>query len=182
MKRIFAVLCISIVTLSARCDVIFFPYQYALVSYSAEFIYSYEVAAKIKSSTVFWGGAGIVGSFIFLDEPCAGLEIAVERRRYFKSDQYRKLFISGYLGMALMTNFQDRYDLGFVPGFKLNYKSQLTEHLILEPYLGISLPITLNLDDSVFYFPLPVATIGIRFGLNTIKHNTYENQKDPVAP
>ena len=169
MKRILTILALLSCTLFAKCDVIFFPYQYSLVCYSVEFTYSYEIAKKIKSSTVFWGGVGTVGSFYYLNEPRAGLELAVERRRYFKPEQFSRFFISGYFGVAYMTDFGNNNDLGFVPGFKFNYKAQLSRSLVLEPYLGLSLPITLNLDNTGFYVPFPVATFGIRLGISTLK-------------
>ena len=171
MKRTLTILAFLFLSLSAKCDVIYFPYQYSLICYSLEFTYSYELAKKIKSSTVFWGGVGTVGSFYYLDEPRAGIELAVERRRYFKPEQYKHFFISGYIGAAYMTDFGNTNDLGLVPGFKFNYKAQLSRSLVLEPYLGLSLPITLNMDDAEFYFPYPVATIGIRLGICTLKKN-----------
>lgn len=115
MKRILTIFTFIALTSYAKCDVIFFPYQYSLVNYSVEFVYSYELAKKIKSSTVFWGGAGIVGSFLYLSEPVAGLEIALERRRYFKPEQFRGFFISGYIGIAYMNNFTSMNDIGLVP-------------------------------------------------------------------
>ena len=175
MKRTFTILAFLLLSLSAKSDVIFFPYQYSILCYSVEFTYSYELANKIKSSTVFWGGVGTVGSFLYLDEPRAGLELAVERRRYFKSEHYKQFFISGYVGTAYMTDFANNNDIGLVPGFKLNYKAQLSKNLVLEPYLGLSLPLTLNLDNAEFYFPFPLATIGIRLGICTLKKN--ENTK-----
>jgi hypothetical protein len=104
MKRTFILLAILIFSTSAKSDVIYFPYQYSLLSYSADFAYS--------------------------------------------------------------------NDIGFVPGFKFNYKAQLSEHMILEPYLGLSLPVTLDLEGAEFYFPFPVATIGIRAGISTLKKRT----------
>ena len=169
IKRILTVLIFLLLAPSAKCDVIFFPYQYSLINYSIEFIYSYELAKKAKSSTVFWGGVGTVGSFFYLDEPAAGLEVAVERRRYFKSEQYKGFFISGYLGAAYMTDFRDTHDLGIVPGFKFNYKAQLSKNLVLEPYVGLSVPITIDMNYKDFYVPFPMATIGIRFGIANLE-------------
>jgi len=169
MKRTLTIIALFFLMLPAKCDVIFFPYQYSLVNYSIEFIYSYELAKKIKSSTVFWGGIGTVGSFYYLDEPVAGLEIAVERRRYFKPELYRKFFISGYIGAAYMTDFSDTYNLGLVPGFKFNYKAQLSKNLVFEPYVGLSLPITFDMIYEEFYVPFPMATIGIRLGICSMK-------------
>ena len=171
MKRTLIVFALFFLILPARCDVIFFPRYpnpYSLLNYSVEFIYSYELAKKIKSSTAFWGGFGYVGSII-LDEPTAGFEIAVERRRYFKSEQFKNFFISGYVGAAYMTNFSDRHDLGLVPGFKFNYKAPLWRSFVLEPYIGLSLPIAFDMSRKDFYFPLPAATIGIRLGICKLK-------------
>lgn len=169
MKRTLTILAFLLLSLSAKSDVIFFPYQYSLLCYSVEFTYSYEFANKIKSSTVLWGGVGIVGSFLYLDEPRAGIELAIERRRYFKSEQYKHLFISGYIGTAYMTDFTYNNDIGLVPGLKFNYKAQLPRNLVCEPYVGLSLPVTLNLDDMEFYFPFPIATVGVRLGICTLK-------------
>ena len=68
-----------------------------------------------------------------------------------------------------MTDFSNTHDLGLVPGFKLNYKAQLSKNLVFEPYVGISLPITIEMNDRHFYFPFPMATIGVRMGINTLK-------------
>jgi len=169
IKKFYTVLIFILITSSAKCDVIFFPYQYSLINYSIEFVYSYELAKKVKSSTVLWGGAGAVGSFFYLDEPAAGLEIAIERRRYFKAEQYKGFFISGYLGAAYMTDFKYTHDLGLVPGFKFNYKAQLSKNLVMEPYIGLSVPITIDMNYKDFYFPFPMATIGIRLGITSLK-------------
>jgi len=168
VKRIFTVLIFLLVTSSTKCDVIYLPYQYSLFNFSAEFIYSYELAKKAKNSTAFWGGAGVVGSFLYLEEPAIGLEVAVERRRYFKPDQHNGFFMSVYLGAAYMTDFRNTHDLGLVTGLKVNYKSLLSKKLVMEPYLGLSLPVTLSMNYREFYFPFPVATIGIRLGITTL--------------
>jgi hypothetical protein len=96
MKRTLTILAFLLLSLSAKSDIIFLPYQYSLLCYSVEFTYGYELANKIKSSTVFWGGVGTVGSFFYLNGPRAGVELAAERRRYFKPEQYNHFFISGY--------------------------------------------------------------------------------------
>ena len=134
-----------------------------------EFIYSYELAKKARSSTVFWGGVGTVVSFFYIDKPAIGLEIAFERRRYFKAEQYKGFFISGYLGTAYMINFTNIHDFGLVPGFKFNYKAHLSQYLVLEPYVGLSVPITIDMNYPDFYLPFPMATIGIRLGISTIE-------------
>ena len=85
MKKIIVLSILVSMTSTARCDVIFFPRQYAALCYSAEFIYSYEKVKKIKNTTVFWGGVGCVGSFLFIDQPTYGLEIAVEKKALLSS-------------------------------------------------------------------------------------------------
>lgn len=91
-------------TLQASCDVLFFPYQYAGISYSVELICSSEKVNTAKSTTILWGGIGCAGSFLFIDEPVAGLELAIEKRHYFKSDKFKHFSVSGYIGGAFMTN------------------------------------------------------------------------------
>jgi len=104
--------------------------------------------------------------------PAYGLEVAIEKRHYFKPDVYRNFFISAYLGTAYMTNFNNTSHIGVVPGVKINYKAQLTPKLILEPYLSLSLPVTYDVHDSFVYFPFPALTIGARFGLSNLKNKT----------
>lgn len=133
MKRTITILAFLSITFFSKCDVIYFPYQYSLLCYSFELTYSFEIAKTDKISNVYWGGVGTVGSFVFLEEPRAGLELAVERRRYFKQEQYKHFFISGYFGAAYMTDFGNNNDLGLVPGFKFNYKAQLSRSLVIEP-------------------------------------------------
>lgn len=169
LKKTIAILAFLSFTLTAKCDVIFFPYQYSLISYSAELIYSYEKINRDKRSTVLWGGIGAVGSFFYLDQPTVGFELAVEKRHYFKPKEFKRFFLSGYLGTAFITNFNDIYDIGFVPGIKINYKAQLSQQTILEPYISISLPISYSVKHAEMYFPFPVATIGVRFGLCNLK-------------
>jgi hypothetical protein len=107
MKKCLLAILLACSFLSAHCDVIFFPRQYTLISYSIEGIYSCEKIRNTKSTNMFWAGGGIVGSFFYLDEPTFGIETAVERRRYFKPDSYKGFCFSGYLGVAAMTNFRN---------------------------------------------------------------------------
>jgi hypothetical protein len=169
MKKTVVIIFFLSISLIARSDVIYFPIQYTLIAYSAELIYSYEHAVKEKSSNVLWGGAGCVGSFLMRDYPVAGLEFAYERRRYFKPGEYEHFFISGYLGTALMTNFNDICDIGIIPGFKINYKARLAPKAILEPYISVSLPISYSVKNAEMWFPFPVATIGIRLGFSNLR-------------
>jgi len=169
MKKTIIVFFFLFVSLCARCDVIFFPLQFTLLAYSAELIYSHEQAVKERSSNVFWGGAGCVGSFLAPEYPVAGFELAYERRRYFKPGEYEHFFISGYLGTALMTNFNDACDIGIIPGFKINYKARLAPKTILEPYISVSIPVSYSLKYNEMWAPFPVATIGIRLGFSNLK-------------
>lgn len=169
MKRIISILAFLSFTLSAYSDVVFFPYQYSLISYSAELIYSYEKVNRDNRSTVLWGGIGGVGSFLYLNQPTVGLELAIEKRHYFKPEEFKHFFISGYIGTAYITNFEDISDIGIVPGIKINYKAQLSQKIILEPYMSISLPISYSIKYTSMYVPFPVLTIGVRFGLCTLK-------------
>ena len=170
MKKTVILLLLTIKTISANCDVIFFPYQYTLFCYSAEFIYSSEKVKKPKNTTNYWAGVGVVGSFYYLDIPVGGLEFAVEKRHYFKPDIFKNFFISAYAGVAYMTDFNNISHIGLVPGFKINYKRQISQRLILEPYLSISLPLTYDLKDTSGYVPFPALTIGARFGLSKLKN------------
>ncbi len=171
MKKITVLFILVTMTSTAWCDVIFFPHQYAVLCYSAEFIFSYEKVKKIKNTTVFWGGVGCVGSFIYFDQPTYGLEIAVEKRHYFQSEKYKHLFISAYIGAAYMTEFEDAHDIGIIPGFKINYKAQISPRTILEPYLSLSLPIMYDTKAMTGFIPIPVLTVGARFGLFKLKNN-----------
>ena len=169
MKRILIAAIFLFLTISAYCDVIFYPPQKSFLSYSAELIYSFEKVNKPKTTTSLWGGLGVVGSFSSLSEPAAGLEVAIERRHYFQENTFKHFFISGYLGAAYMTDFKYISDFGIVPGVKLNYKGQLSPHSVIEPYVSLSVPFTWETEDFDSYLPLPVTTVGIRIGLCNLK-------------
>lgn len=169
MKKCLLAILLAFSFLSARCDVIFFPRHYTLFSYSIEGVYSFEKIRNTKSTMMFWTGGGIVGSFLYLDEPAFGIEAAIERRRYFKPDSYKGFCFSGYLGVAIMKSTRYYSDLGIIPGLKLTHKSFLTPKVILEPYLSLSLPISFYLPDFNGYFPFPVLTVGCRVGIGKLK-------------
>jgi hypothetical protein len=169
MNRILIAALFLFLTISAYCDVIYYPPQKSFLSYSAELIYSFEKVNKPKTTTSLWGGLGVVGSFSNLAEPAAGLEVAIERRHYFQENTFKHFFISGYLGAAYMTDFNYISDFGIVPGFKLNYKGQLSPQTVIEPYVSLSVPFTWETEDFDGYIPLPVITVGIRLGLCNLK-------------
>jgi len=159
-------------SLTADCDVIFFPDQYAAFCYSLELIYNYELIKKPKNTTNFWVGVGCVGSFFYIDRPTYGIELAYEKRHYFKSENYKHFSICGYIGLAYMTEFKYAHDIGLIPGFKVTYKAQIAQNIILEPYISLSVPIVYDVKESVGFFPIPVATIGVRFGLSKLKNRS----------
>src|SRR4030042_7115409 len=175
IKKFSLAIILSLYTLTGSADVIFFPRQYTLFCYSAEFTLSLEKSVKPKATNTLWGGVGCVGSFQYFNQPVVGLELAYERRHYFKADSYKNLFISAYLGTALMTDFQSSNYIGFVPGFKVNYKAQITKSFMIEPYLSLSVPIIFDLPDYEGYVPFPVLTIGTRIGLGKVKPKTSNN-------
>jgi len=162
----------SLCTLTVSADVIFFPKQYSLLCYSGELTYSFEKSVKLKATNTYWGGIGCVGSFGYIDQPVVGLELAYERRHYFKPDNYRNFFISSYIGTALMTDFGSINYIGIVPGFKINYKAQITKSLLAEPYISLSVPFVYDLPSFEGYVPFPVMTIGARFGIGKVKTKT----------
>ena len=169
MKRIIIAALFLFLTISAYCDVIYYPPQKSFLSYSAELIYSFEKVNKPKTTTSLWGGFGCVGSFNNFTEPAAGLEVAFERRHYFQENIFKHFFISGYLGIAHMNDLKDISDFGIVPGFKINYKGQLSPETVIEPYISLSLPFTWEVEDFDKYITLPVITLGIRIGLCNLK-------------
>jgi len=169
MKRILVAVIFLSTTLNVFCDVIFYPKQKSFLSYSAELVYSFEKVNKPKTTTCLWGGFGCVGSFNNFTEPAAGLEVAIERRHYFQENTFKHFFISGYLGAAYMTDFDYISDFGIVPGFKLNYKGQLSPQTVIEPYVSLSIPFTWETEDFDRYNTLPVITVGIRVGLCNLK-------------
>ncbi len=107
---------------------------------------------------------------LFIFEPTFGAELAIEKRHYFQPDRFRKFFVSAYLGAALMTQFENNYSIGLIPGCKINYKAQITSKLIIEPYISLSLPITYELNRYSHIIPFPAMTIGARFGFSKIKY------------
>ena len=171
-KRNILILIILFKSITGFADVIFFPHQYAVFCYSAEFTTSLEKTFKPKVSRVLWAGIGCVGSFYYFNQPSFGLELAYERRYYFKPDSYEHLFISSYIGAALMSDFKYAHDIGIVPGLKLNYKAQISKKLFAEPYISLSIPIMYDFKEKIGFFPIPVFTIGARIGLIKLRSKT----------
>ena len=68
-----------------------------------------------------------------------------------------------------MNDLKDISDFGIVPGFKINYKGQLSPETVIEPYISLSLPFTWEVEDFDKYITLPVITLGIRIGLCNFK-------------
>lgn len=169
IKKYSLAIILSLYTLAGSADVIFFPRQYSLFCYSAEFTLSLEKSVKQKATNTLWGGVGCVGSFYYFNQPVVGLEIAYERRHYFKADLYKNLFISSYLGTALMTDFDNTKYIGIVPGFKINYKAIIKNNFLIEPYLSLSVPFIYDFPDIEGYVPFPVLTLGTRIGLGKVK-------------
>ncbi|MDO9579992.1 MAG: hypothetical protein Q7J06_05420 [Bacteroidales bacterium] len=172
MKKFIILFILISKTISANCDVIFFPQQYAAFCYSTEFIYNFEKAKNSKNTIDFWGGVGCVGSFFYFNQPAYGFEIAIEKRHYFQPDNYKNFFISAYLGSAYMTDFKNANYIGVIPGVKINYKAQISPKTILEPYISLSIPVMYDIKGSQGFFPIPVLTLGARFGLFKMKNET----------
>lgn len=177
IKKYCLVLIISLVTLTGSADVIFFPRQYSLFCYSAEFTLSLEKIAKQNATNTLWGGIGWVGSFQYFNQPVIGLEIAYERRHYFKSDSYKNLFISSYLGTAFMTDFENTKYIGIVPGLKINYKAIIKNNFLIEPYLSLSVPLIYDFPEFEGYVPFPVLTIGTRIGFGKVNPKTKKEKE-----
>ncbi len=171
MKKIIIIVFLISKTVAANCDVIFAlnPYR----AYSFEFIYSYEKVKKSKNTTDFWGGIGVIKSVFVTDITSYGLEIGVEKRHYFQSEKYNHFFISAFFNATYMTNFIYRQSsgntIGIIPGFKINYKAQISHNTILEPYISLSFP--LMIESKVGVFRIPMLTIGARFGLFKLKND-----------
>jgi len=169
MKKTVFIILLLVISGSAKCDVIYFPYPFTGICYSAELIYSFENFRKAKNTTNYWVGCGIVGSVVFTSEkPLFGMEAAIEKRHYFRPEKFRHFFVSAYLGGAYMTDFGSFSSIGLVPGLKVNYKANLTSDLVLEPYISFSLPITHELTKYPDTIAFPAVTFGARFGFNRL--------------
>jgi hypothetical protein len=171
MRKAILIIFLLIISRSVKCDVLFFPYPFTGPCYSAELIYGFENFKKAKNTTNYWAGFGVVGSMLLTSEkPTFGLEAAIERRHYFKPDRYKHFFISAYLGSAFMIEFRSFSTIGIVPGVKINYKANVTTNLVLEPYLGFSVPITHELTRYRETLASPAITFGLRFGFNKLNN------------
>jgi len=172
MKKTTILIAFLFVAISGRCDVIFFPYEYTVMSYSAELISCSEKVKTSRNTAVFWGGIGFVGPLYNFDKPFYGLELAFEKRHYFKPETFSHFFFSGYIGAAYMTDFKYFHDIGIVPGIKINFKACISAKTILEPYISLAVPVCYNLADRSGYVPFPVLTVGARFGLCKLKNGS----------
>jgi hypothetical protein len=96
------------------------------------------------------------------------LELAAEKRHYFKPDYFKHFFLSCYLGVAYMNNVEGVNLIGLIPGLKFNYKAQLSQKLFIEPYLSLSVPLTCDIKFQDAFVPIPILTLGARFGISSL--------------
>jgi hypothetical protein len=171
MKKTIVILILILHSIASKCDVIFYPqYRHDRLCYSTELIYSFEKTKKAYGTTVFWLGAGCVGSLKNISQNSYGLEIALEKRLYLQKNYYKHFFLSAYIGSAYMTDFNDASNFGIIPGIKINYKAEISKKLFLEPYISLSYPLSYDLRESNGIKPMSVVTVGARFGLFKIKN------------
>jgi hypothetical protein len=181
MKKAILIIFLLILSRSAKCDVIYFPYPFTGPCYSAELIYSIENFKKDKNTTNYCAGFGFVGSMIFTSEkPTFGLEVAIERRHYFRPEKYKHFFVSAYLGGAFMTDFGSFSSIGLVPGVKINYKANVITNLVLEPYFGFSVPITYELTKYRETLAFPALTFGVRLGFNKLNDRRLKIENNAI--
>ncbi|MCF8224822.1 MAG: hypothetical protein K9J30_02970 [Bacteroidales bacterium] len=175
-QRFTAIFFTLLISIPASCDVLFSPYDSSKFTHSVELIVSHEIAISRRWSTVLRAGVGAAGSFEFLEMPVAGMELAAEERFYFKNNTLQGAFISGYIGAAFMTNLSEIYDVGVVSGINLGFKNQYARDRVFEPFIGISVPVGYSFKNSEIYIPIPVFTIGLRFGIyNTLRNSYYSS-------
>ena len=180
-----------------KADVILFPsteYRSGnMLSYSLEGITSYEIIINDHNTMNFWGGAGAVGPINnnnLIKSPAYGLEFAQELRYYYQNEKYTKFNLGVYCGYAYMFfPYHDQFpniparSIALVPGLKLTYKQNISSRLVLEPYLGFSLPCymyeethTYNLSHAEgsysytenIYHIERIVTVGLRVGFNKV--------------
>lgn len=163
-------------------DVIFAPVTSYGLCTSYEFIFWKEKPFTKYNTYNFWGGGGVIVPVWFLPLPALGLEGAFELRQYFKPEQFKKLNMSVYTGIAYMLApifghgiFYSNF-IGFVPGVKINYKFEKPK-VIIDPYISISRPMysdinysirmANNFNDWIRYIDKGIIlTFGVRFSLN----------------
>lgn len=172
-----------------KADVPYIPYSEEIFLGDIEGICSIEYDYDSHWSFLLWGGADLSHGFI-TNHNAFGLEAAVEPRIYFISHlQNSGLFVSAYLGNALM--FMQRYhwgnytgidnSYGITSGIKFGYKLSLfkTNNLKLnrlfsvEPYLSVAK--SFYWSDGFDMDEYPVTTLGVRF----VAELPFRSQKKP---
>lgn len=167
MKRLIAITILLFLTSICKC-IEKSPYHGYSPFYVAELIYSYELALESKNSNIFSIGIGTSGTLFYLDEKQAFIFSSVERRQYFKIEQFKNFFYGEHIGPTYLTDFTDENKIGLVPGMKIGYKARLSQLPIFEFYLDITLPIIYDIGLSEFSSSLPVISVAIRLGLCTL--------------
>ncbi len=162
-------------------DVIYSPFVDRAFFLSLEAIGSYEIPISEYNTINPWGGFGFVSAFGDINHPSFGGEISIELRQYFLKSKFRGFNLGLYAGIAYMrypmfyndeiTNYENSF--GFVPGLKLAYKFRINSWLIIEPYLGISIPFyreKSHKNSGLKYNNGLDATMGIRIGFNKVRN------------
>jgi hypothetical protein len=167
--------------LRSEADVIYSPSTETGAALSLEGIVSYEIAFSAMNSINIWGGGGFVFPLNNFLHPAYGNEAALEVRQYFSRNSFKNFNLGLYAGLAYMS-IPEMYNglvvsrkasAGFVPGIKITYKQPVTEKLVAEPYISLSLPFYDEYFSNIFSENRDkgvMVTVGVRIGFNHVKN------------
>jgi len=133
--------------------------------FSLETVLCNEQPLSSRFSFLVWGGPALLLN-ISPSYWSWGGEAGIETRFYGATDEFSGTNISIYLGTAVMDEIGGGASLGITPGFKMTYSArQLSQRMSYEPYVSISLPYVMQLNDDRDTDWNPYFTIGFRFVL-----------------
>ena len=168
MKKFIILLLLFLKFSAGHSDNYFLPVRYTGFFSSAELAAIYEWTRNPGNTLGASAGFSFVDPLCNKDHPVGIVQLMLEGRQYLESSNFRHFFISGFLSAVYVTDFTRVKNVGIIPGLKINYKSQISNSLVLEPYLGLSLPFICDIENFNPSLPFPALTIGIRFGFSKI--------------
>jgi hypothetical protein len=174
MKRSFLVfirlLFLSFLILSFQANAVYADIAYPARDdggsvFSLETLLCNEQPLSSRFSFLVWGGPALLLN-ITPSYWSWGGEAGIESRFYGAEDEFTGMNISLYVGTAVMDELGGGTSLGIIPGFKMTYSArQLSQSMSYEPYVSISLPYVMQLNDDRDTDWNAYFTIGFRFVL-----------------
>ena len=168
MNKVIVLIIFTLIPLTGHCDIYYLPVRYTGFFISADLLYGIEKIKNANNTLGVWAGISMEEPVYNSHHPVGITGFAIEGKQYLEPEHYDHFFVSGYLSVVFVTDLNNVANLGLNPGLRFGYKSLISDRLILEPYLDLSLPLIYDMDHQNTSLPFSALTIGVRIRFSKI--------------